>query len=460
MSQEKENVYREKLDRYVCAMDLGRPDKVPIRLQLSEFMARYAGFTLQEIYYDLEKNVAAVGKVLADFDVDCISGAPSLWWASLHDAVGARYLKFAGRDLAPDRQFQYLEDEYMLAEDYEAFTADPTRWIYEVYLPRIHSEMSDRGSYRAGVALVKGAGAFLTANARMPRAKAEWAATYGVPPSISGFAKAPFDTLADTLRGLKGIMTDLRRRPGKVLAALEVIVPHNVFFTMATSAGNTLLPAFMPLHRGSFPFLNPEYWQKFYWPSLKRVIEDLWARGKRTLFYAEGNWTPYLESIAELPPRSIVFHVDQTDMRKAKEILGGRFCLSGNVPNTLMAYGTPDEVREYCRRLIETYAGDGGFIIDTGGVMQTDVRAENVAALIETARSISLGPPRPPVREEDPSPPPAQEDGPAVPPGVCLPWEVKAREMGSIAGDERLIRSEWDKLETFAYLYLWYWVHR
>ncbi|MEW6662619.1 MAG: uroporphyrinogen decarboxylase family protein [Bacillota bacterium] len=386
MASEKEKVFQEKLTRYTTAMDLGKPDKVPIRLFLSEFMAKYAGFTLQEIYYDMDKNIAAVNKVLADFDLDVIFSAPSLWWASLHDAVGAKYLKFAGRHLEENRQFQYVEGEYMLPEDYDAFTADPTKWILNTYLPRIHEEFADPGSYRANVALIKGAAAFVMANGALQQAGASWAKEYGVPGAISGLVKAPFDTLGDTLRGLKGVMMDLRQRPDKVLAAMEVLVPHNLFYGLATAAGDTLLPTFLPLHRGSFPFLNPKQWDTFYWPTLKRVIEGLWAHGKRTLFYAEGNWTPYLEKIAELPPKSIVFHVDQTDMAKAKEILGGKFCLSGNVPNTLMAYGKPEEVREYCKRLIHEYAADGGFIIDNAGVMQADAKVENVVALIEAAR--------------------------------------------------------------------------
>ena len=166
-------------------------------------------------------------------------------------------------------------------------------------------------------------------------------------------SKAPFDTLADTLRGLSGIMLDLYQRPEKVKAALEVLIPHNIFYGMATSGGEMEFPLFMPLHRGSFPFLNPKQWAEFYWPSLKQVIEALWSKGKRTLFFAEGNWTPYLESIAELPEKSIVFHVDMTDMAKAKKILGGRFCLSGNIPNMMLAYGKPEEVRDYVKRLID-----------------------------------------------------------------------------------------------------------
>lgn len=387
---DKEKKYQENLNRYVTAMNVGKPDRVPIRLQLSEFMAKHAGFTLQEIYYDMNKNFAAASKILADFDTDVLFSPPSVWWATPHDAVGAKYYKFSGWELEENRQFQYVEEEYMLAEDYDEFIADPTKWILNVYLPRLHSEFAEPGSYRANIALIKGAAAAVMFNGGNQQAGAMWAKEFGIPIGIGGFGKAPFDTLGDTLRGLHGIMMDLHKRPDKVLAALDVLVGHNVFFALATAGGDTTLPTFMPLHRGSYPFLNRKQWDTFYWPTLKAVIETLWAQGKRTLFYAEGNWTPYLESIAELPEKSIVFHVDQTDMAKAKEIMGGKFCLSGNVPNTLMAYGKPEEVKEYVKRLLDQYARDGGFIIDLAGVAQTDLKVENVEALIEATRKYGV----------------------------------------------------------------------
>ncbi len=390
MASDKEKLYQERLKRYTTAMDVGKPDKVPIKLNLSEFMAKYAGFKLQEIYYDLDKNIAAVSKVMAELDLDVIPSPPSLWWASLHDTVGAKYLKFAGHQLEANQQFQYVEGEYMLAGDYDEFIADPTKWILNKYLPRIHEELAEPGSYRANLALLKGAAAMVKSTNAMQQAAKMWKSEIGAPGGTSGLTKAPFDTFGDTLRGLNGIMLDIRKRPDKLLKAMEVVIPHNVFYGMATAGGDTVLPAFMPLHRGSYPFLNPKQWDTYYWPTLKRLLEELWARGKRTLFYAEGNWTPYLEKIAELPDKCIVFHVDQTDMAKAKQILGGRFCLSGNVPNTLLAYGKPDEVREYCKRLINDYAADGGFIVDAAGVMQTDVKVENVVALIETVREYGV----------------------------------------------------------------------
>lgn len=386
MSTETERLYQERLTRYVTAMDVGKPDKVPIRLNMSEVAAVYAGFDLSQIYYDRASNSAAGTKVVAELDIDVAPGTPSLWWASLHDAVGARYLRWAGRELEVNTQFQFVEGEYMLAEDYDAFTADPTRWILETYLPRIHADFVEPGSYRAGLALIKGAWGLRTLLGDGAADHERWAKEYGMPAASSGLGKAPFDTLGDTLRGMKGILLDLHRRPEKILAAVEVLVPHNIYYAMSSSGGDTVLPDFMPLHRGALPFLNPKQWATYYWPSLKQVLEGLWAQGKRTIFYAEGNWTPYLDQIAELPDRSIVFHVDQTDIAEAKRVLGGRFCLSGGVPNTILAYGTPGEVADCVKRLIDDYAADGGFIVDSCSVMQTDVQVANVVALVEAVR--------------------------------------------------------------------------
>ncbi|MDN5293445.1 MAG: hypothetical protein PWQ91_804 [Eubacteriales bacterium] len=384
MSNDKSKLLEERKKRYLTALDCGKPDRVPIGLTVSEFMAKVAGFTLQEIYYDLDKNLKALAKFVEEYEVDTFFSAPSLWWAASHDAVGAVYLKFAGRELEPNTQFQYVEGEFMLPEDYDAFIENPTEWILTTYLPRIHKEFAEPGSYRASVALIKGAGARAMELQLTQQGTAKIMEEYGVVPAGTGLTKAPFDTLGDALRGLKGIMMDMRKVPDKLKAAMEVLVPHNIFYALATAGGDTEFPAFMPLHRGAYPFLNPRQWDEFYWPTLKKVIEGLWEKGKRTYFFAEGDWTPYLERIAELPDKSIVFHVDMTDIDKAKKILGGRFCLKGNIPNSLLAVGKPEEVRDYVKRLIDEYAADGGFVIDAAAVVQGDAKEENIRAVIET----------------------------------------------------------------------------
>lgn len=382
----------ERKKRYLAAMNLEKPDRVPIRLNFSgEFISKVAGYTFQETYYDWNKNIDATRRMLAKIDgLEMVMGGANLWWATLHDAVGARYLKFAGRDLDENTMFQYVEDVYMLPEDYDDFIENPTEWVATKFLPRIHAELDEPGTYRATVGLIKGAYGLANQLAAGGQGMASYQQEFGVVPSVTGVSKAPFDTLADTLRGLSGIMMDLYRCPDKLKKAMEVLVPHNIFYGMATAQGDTEYPLFMPLHRGAYPFMKMDQWVEFYWPTLKAVIEGLWAAGKRTLFYAENIWTPYLEKIAELPDKSIVFHVDQTDMDKAYKVLGGRFCLSGNVPNSLLAFGKPEEVKDYVKGLLDKYARDGGFVIDAGAVILDDAKEENIVALIEAVHQYGV----------------------------------------------------------------------
>ncbi|MDK2815531.1 MAG: hypothetical protein PWR22_159 [Moorella sp. (in: firmicutes)] len=387
---EKERLYEERFKRYTTALEGGKPDKVPVVFPLGEWVVKYTDTTLQEAYYDVDKATEVVAGVIRDLDFDAMFGSINLWWPPMFDAMGCKLYKFPGIYFEENSGFQYIEEEYMKPEDYDEFIDNPTQWLANKYLPRISEEFVEPGSYRATVALIKSAAAFAMHNAKSAAVGEKWAKEYGIVPSGTGLTKAPFDTLGDALRGTKGILLDLRRRPEKVQAACEAIVPHNIAYAMITAGGDTSLPCFAPLHKGAYPFLRLEHWEKFYWPTWKAVIEGLWAMGKRTFFFAEGDWTPYLDKIAELPDKSIVFCIDLTDAKKAKEVLGGRFCLYGGVPTTLLTYGTPQEVKDCVKQAIEELGGDGGFVLAAGGVVMGDAKRENIVAMLEAAREYGV----------------------------------------------------------------------
>ena len=71
-------------------------------------------------------------------------------------------------------------------------------------------------------------------------------------------------------------------------------------------------------------------------------------------------------------------------MREAKEALQGIACVQGNVPLSLLQLGTPEQVTEYCRRLIEEVAPGGGYVLDTGAALD-EAKDANVHALIRAA---------------------------------------------------------------------------
>ena len=56
--------------------------------------------------------------------------------------------------------------------------------------------------------------------------------------------------------------------------------------------------------------------------------------------------------------------------------------MRGDVPATMMAFGTPDEVAEYCEGLVSDLGMRGGFILGTGCELSMDAKPENFKALM------------------------------------------------------------------------------
>jgi len=107
------------------------------------------------------------------------------------------------------------------------------------------------------------------------------------------------------------------------------------------------------------------------------------------LLFAEGSYNKRLEIIRDLPRGAVLWHFDQTDMAKAKEIFGNTACIVGNVPSSLLCTGTPQQVKEYCRQLIEVCGRGGGFIL-TGGASIDKGNPGNLRAMMEAAKEYGV----------------------------------------------------------------------
>jgi len=471
-----EQLYSERLNRYVTAMRNEKPDRIPIRPFAAEFAAKYAGYTCQEVTHDFEKAFAAVRKCAADFDWDATVGNMVYVWTGLTQAIGMKYYAVPGIDISADTGFQYLEpsedDAHMRPDEYDALIEDPTGFLYNVWLPRVSNEVSPIGepaTYRNNLSFVKGGMAMLSYFGGFGTQGALLRSESGTVSAIAGIFKAPFDIIADKLRGYLGLTMDMFERPDKVLAACEALMPHLLHVALTTADPEKNVPIGFWMHRGCVPFVTHDQFESHYWPTLKPIIEEIWKNGHQTLFYAEGNWDAHLDRFAELPAGSIVYHVDQGDIFEAHRKLGHKFCLSGGIPNFILGYRSPDDVRAYCKKVIDGVAGDGGYVMDASAIMQDDSQVENVRAMTDFTREYgvySSGASRLPDHAPKQAPDARQtgeaaDDGmsgrlaPTIKPGVCIPWEQKAKELPKITGDKEMVRRIWEANDALAYTYIW-----
>ena len=73
---------------------------------------------------------------------------------------------------------------------------------------------------------------------------------------------------------------------------------------------------------------------------------------------------------------------EATNIYKAKEVLGDVVCIRGNVPLSILLAGTPNDVEDYCKKLIDVVGKGGGFIMDASTNLD-DAKPENLKAMIE-----------------------------------------------------------------------------
>ena len=397
MSKDMEKLYDERLKRYVAAMRNEKPDKIPIRPFVAEFTAKYADYTCQEVAHDYKKAFDAARKCAADFDWDAVVGNMVYVWTGLTQAIGLKYYAVPGIDIPPDTGFQYREppedQAFMKPDEYDQLIEDPTGFLFNVWLPRVSNDvtqMDQTSSYRSNLSFLKGGMAMMQYFYDFGPQNALLRSKSGTVSAIAGILKAPFDILADKLRGYIGLAMDLFERPKKVLAACEALMPHLLHVALSGADPEKNVPITIWMHRGCVPFISKDHFENLYWPTLKPIIEQIWASGHQVLFYAEGKWAAHLDAFAKLPEKSIIYHVDQDDIFEVHKILGQKFCISGGIPNFLLGYGTPREIRDYCKKVIDGVAQDGGYIMDASAIIQNDAKVENVKAMTEFTRDYGV----------------------------------------------------------------------
>ena len=397
MAADMEKRYTERLNRYTTALRNEKPDMIPIRPFVAEFTAKYAGYNCQQVTHDYNMAFEAACKCAADFDWDAVVANMVYVWTGLTEAIGTNYYAVPGIEIGPETGFQYREPKpenaFMKPEEYDLLIEDPTGFLFNTWLPRVSNDVTAVGepsTFRSNMSFLKGGMAmmqyFTAFGPQIQRLREE----SGTVSAIAGILKAPLDIIADKMRGYLGLCDDLFERPDKVLAACEALMPHLLHVALSGADPDKNVPIAIWMHRGCVPFISPEQFDRFFWSTLKPIVQEIWKQGHQVLFYAEGKWGRHLDAFAELDDGSIIYHCDQDDIFEVHKKLGHKFCISGGIPNYLLGVGTPEEVRDYCKKVIDGVAKDGGYIMDASAIIQNDAKIENIKAMTDFTREYGV----------------------------------------------------------------------
>ena len=402
--------YRERVQLLIDAITLKKPARVPVTAWSGFFAGKHSGLTAREAMYDYEKMAAALVKYHEDFRPDFQANpvAP----ATVFELLGLQFVDWPGRGLADETPWQYRESEYMKADEYDALIADPEGYFRRALLPRFGSAFAPLAGLAPFSDLMEAASmpfnilpfadpAVLEGVQRLAEAAHEsfaWlgatgaagadaSARLGIPPEVGGSAKAPYDILADTLRGTRGIVMDLMRQPAKIIEAAQRLVSPMIALGVRQAARAQAPLIVFWLHKGADTFMSDADYRTYYWPTLKAVMKGLIEQGIVPAMFAQGSYSKRLDAIAddELPAGSALWMFDQTDMAAARSKLSGYACIAGNVPTALLALGASEEVERYVVDLLDECATEGGFFLRNGTALDV-AKAENLTAMIDTGR--------------------------------------------------------------------------
>ena len=415
VSSEAKAEYAARASRLKTAILLeGIPDRVPVCALTGLYPASSRGLTPYDAMHDYPR--------AAEAWLDCNRRLqPDALMAPIFAAIPARafevldvkVLSWPGHGTAKTAGFQYNEKEWMHEDEYHLLIDDPTDFLLHVYLPRTVAGLDGLAGLVSPLDMVEivasppylmrwatpAVQATLAKLAEAGRECNKWGGVFypllgklvseGLPGPIGSMSLAPFDFIGDTLRGTRGVLMDMFRQPDALLEACDRLVPILVKWITRRATLQTGPLVFIPLHKGADGFMNVEQFERFYWPSLRKVILGLIDDGFVPYLFAEGAYNSRLETIRDVPVARTLWHFDHTDMRRAKEILGGVACIQGNVPLSLLQLGAAGEVTAYCRDLLRTVSPGGGFILDVGAVVD-EAKDENMLAMVQAAKEYTV----------------------------------------------------------------------
>jgi hypothetical protein len=385
-----EQWYDERNKRSRDAMELRIPDQVPFTIRPN--VQRYTGVPNSSAYYDPIAFKTAARQAVLDFQPDMsitgTTGFPSSGEAM--EALDVKNKLWPGGPLPPDYDFQALETEFMKEDEYDMFLNDPSDFMIRRYFPRMYgalkpfADLPPLGNMLQGIEyltptlispeFLKAAKAIAKAGKKTQQFRETLGNVYddlvelGFPPYYSGnsgIGGAPFDTVSSSLRGMKGSMLDMYRRPERLLKLIDTIIDKRIAEAKpaAPEVRGTPRRVNMPLWRGDKAFMSQKQFEKFYWPGLKKALQAHIDLGYIPMPVFEAEFAERLEFLLELPKGKVMPSIEYVDAVLAKDILKDHACIVQRIPGSSKLWPV-QQVEDCVKDLIKKVGKGGGLIID------------------------------------------------------------------------------------------------
>lgn len=373
--------YRKKLIQDAIRTGT-KPERVPVFSNVWTWKFLDAGYSLREGLYDYDKAYDAVCEHHEKYEMDLYIDMGARNPVQVTDCYGESLYV-----IDDERNYMNIKDFALMDEDdYDTFLADgPIKYFFERAVPARYG-ITDREEMIRKYG--KAAHEYQRFSAFNKRVANQYVNVYGVPSIGLGKPNTPMDVMINGMRGMRGTAMDMRKRPEKLEAALEVL--SDWLYPAVTNAFKNYDPEddkyalFARITSLAHTMLNPKQFGKYSWPFYQKFCQDVADRDWCGWLFFEGSVAHIVDYLREIPAGHFALLIEQDDPVWLKKELPN-LTICGGYPVELLQNGTEQQCIDKAKQLIDEMAWDGKYIFSTDKMMSfpQDGKGENLKAVIE-----------------------------------------------------------------------------
>lgn len=143
------------------------------------------------------------------------------------------------------------------------------------------------------------------------------------------------------------------------------------------------------------PLMSPAMFGNFILPRLKRMIDLIHEEGAFCIKHSDGNLYSLLDQIVSAAPDGInpVEPMAGMELKKVKDLVGDKVCLSGNIDCAhLLPHGSTEQVEAAVQQAIHDAGEGGGFILSSSNSIHSSCNPANLVAMVQAGRKYGAYP--------------------------------------------------------------------
>ena len=362
-----------------------KPERVPFLANIVTWKILNAGYTFSQALHDYGIMHKCVTQFLDEYRVDVLTDTGVRNPMRIPEAIGeSSYYVNDEREVLGVHAYSLCESSELLE-----LAGDPDKFIWEKMLPRKFPKFQQLTAEDFQRALDEQVefNKYVMGITKVVREQ------YGVPALTSmkcGFPNAGIEEMFSMVRGIRGLSIDMRRNGD---ALMECVKAYDAKYL------DPVVERILQSEEGPDPdacfdvgimllahtVMSKQQWERFYWPSLKRLLDAATEKKKSVRITVEGALSRFFPYFAEYPKGVITLNLDEDDVIETRRALPN-CCIAGGLSATLLGRGSVDDCINHIQFLFdEMDAKNGGFILTTDKFIsyRNDAKPENLKAVCD-----------------------------------------------------------------------------